>query len=153
MAPKSDSRQRMLAAAVSLIQRQGYHATGMKQVVQESNTPRGSLYFHFPDGKDQMVEEAVDIANDHVRSVIGRVAGMKGGAPDPARAEVVSSLWQPVASTAIAASRRLWASAVESVGSLTTERSGSPVYLKTTSMIAPMRVEMIARLQPKTERS
>ncbi|MEM7249675.1 MAG: helix-turn-helix domain-containing protein, partial [Acidobacteriota bacterium] len=55
MPRKSDSRQRMLGAAVTLIQRQGYHATGMKQVVEESGTPRGSLYFHFPDGKDQMI--------------------------------------------------------------------------------------------------
>lgn len=73
MPRRSDSRQRMLGAAVSLIQRQGYHATGMKQVVAESDTPRGSLYHHFPDGKDQMVEEAVDIAADAVQAVIDRV--------------------------------------------------------------------------------
>ena len=72
---RSDSRQRMLGAAVTLIQRQGYHATGMKQVVEESGTPRGSLYFHFPDGKDQMIGEALGIAKDAVAGTIDRVAG------------------------------------------------------------------------------
>ena len=74
MPRKSDSRQRMLGAAVNLIQRQGYHATGMKQVVEESGTPRGSLYFHFPDGKDQMVGEALGIAQTAVAGTIDRVA-------------------------------------------------------------------------------
>ena len=64
----------MLGAAVTLVQRQGYHATGMKQVVEESGTPRGSLYFHFPDGKDQMIGEALGIANDAVAGTIDRVA-------------------------------------------------------------------------------
>lgn len=64
----------MLGAAVTLIQRQGYHATGMKQVVEESGTPRGSLYFHFPDGKDQMIGEALGIAKDAVAGTIDRVA-------------------------------------------------------------------------------
>lgn len=74
MPRKSDSRQRMLGAAVSLIQRQGYHATGLKQVVEESNTPRGSIYFHFPEGKDQMIGEALGIAKDAVAGTIDRVA-------------------------------------------------------------------------------
>lgn len=64
----------MLGAAVTLIQRQGYHATGLKQVVEESNTPRGSIYFHFPEGKDQMIGEALGIAKDAVAATIDRVA-------------------------------------------------------------------------------
>ena len=74
MPRKSDSRQRMLGAAVTLIQRQGYHATGLKQVVEESDTPRGSIYFHFPEGKDQMIGEALGIAKDAVAATIDRVA-------------------------------------------------------------------------------
>ena len=74
MPRKSDSRERMLGAAVRLIQRQGYHATGLKQVVEESETPRGSIYFHFPEGKDQMIGEALGIAKDVVAATIDRVA-------------------------------------------------------------------------------
>ena len=42
-----------------LLQRQGYAATGLQQVLAESEAPRGSLYFHFPGGKEQLAAEAV----------------------------------------------------------------------------------------------
>jgi len=42
-----------------LLARQGYHATGLAQVLAEAEAPRGSLYFHFPEGKEQMAAEAV----------------------------------------------------------------------------------------------
>lgn len=55
----SEARQRILAAASDLLERQGYHATGLNQIVDESHTPRGSLYYYFPDGKEELAAEAV----------------------------------------------------------------------------------------------
>ncbi len=54
-----DTRQRFLHTAADLFQRQGYHATGLNQVVTEGQAPKGSLYFHFPGGKEQLAAEAV----------------------------------------------------------------------------------------------
>jgi AcrR family transcriptional regulator len=39
---------------------QGYTATGLTQILQESGAPKGSFYFHFPRGKVQLAEEAID---------------------------------------------------------------------------------------------
>ncbi len=54
------TRARMLDAAAALMQRQGYAATGMSQIVADSGAPKGSVYFHFPGGKEQLACEALD---------------------------------------------------------------------------------------------
>ncbi|GAA3966120.1 TetR/AcrR family transcriptional regulator [Actinomadura viridis] len=59
MAAQGETRERVLRTAAELFQRQGYHGTGLTQVLKESRAPKGSLYFHFPDGKEQLASEAV----------------------------------------------------------------------------------------------
>ena len=46
------SKAKLVAATADLLRRQGYHATGLAEIVAESGAPRGSLYFYFPGGKD-----------------------------------------------------------------------------------------------------
>jgi TetR/AcrR family transcriptional repressor of lmrAB and yxaGH operons len=58
--PKSDSRQRIIASARKLLRRQGYHGTGLAQIIEHSGAPRGSVYFLFPGGKEQVAAEAVN---------------------------------------------------------------------------------------------
>jgi TetR/AcrR family transcriptional repressor of lmrAB and yxaGH operons len=85
MAQRSDSRQRMVAAARQLIRERGYHATALSDVVQRSAAPRGSLYYHFPEGKGQMAAEAADShARQHVEE-INRVAGSSSSAEELVR--------------------------------------------------------------------
>ncbi|WP_455402919.1 TetR/AcrR family transcriptional regulator [Streptomyces bambusae] len=49
----------MLDATQELIEAGGYLGAGLNQVIAASGAPRGSLYFHFPGGKDQLVGESV----------------------------------------------------------------------------------------------
>jgi TetR/AcrR family transcriptional repressor of lmrAB and yxaGH operons len=56
----TDARARAIATAERLFRIQGYTATGLTQILKESGAPKGSFYFHFPRGKTQLAEEAID---------------------------------------------------------------------------------------------
>lgn len=60
MPRKTDARARAIATAERLFRIQGYTATGLIQILKESGAPKGSFYFHFPRGKTQLAEEAID---------------------------------------------------------------------------------------------
>lgn len=53
------TRKKLVDATAALLRRQGYHATGLSDIVAESGAPRGSLYFYFPDGKDELARAAL----------------------------------------------------------------------------------------------
>lgn len=53
----------MLDTAAELFGRQGYQATGLNQLVSASGAPKGSLYFHFPGGKEQIATEALQVSS------------------------------------------------------------------------------------------
>ena len=53
----NDTRTRMLDATARLLRQRGYHGTSLNDILAASGAPRGSLYFHFPGGKDQLVIE------------------------------------------------------------------------------------------------
>ncbi len=55
----SDTRTRLLDAGAELFGRQGYAATGVKQIVTAARAPFGSMYHHFPGGKEQLGAEAI----------------------------------------------------------------------------------------------
>lgn len=70
----TDARTRMLETASRLFQRQGYHRTGFRELVGVSGAPRGSIYHHFPGGKEQIGAEAVALSGAQVRQAIDQVA-------------------------------------------------------------------------------
>jgi TetR/AcrR family transcriptional repressor of lmrAB and yxaGH operons len=57
--PKSDTRARIITSARTLLRRHGYHATGLAQIIEHSGAPRGSVYFLFPGGKEQIAVAAI----------------------------------------------------------------------------------------------
>ncbi|AVU77282.1 TetR family transcriptional regulator [Pseudomonas rhizophila] len=74
----------MIVGAADLLRRKGLTATSMREVVRYSNTPRGSIAHHFPGGKRQLLEAAVEHAGREVTEPLklllhkyGPVNGMK----------------------------------------------------------------------------
>jgi AcrR family transcriptional regulator len=53
------TRDRILDSTAELFRRHGYTGTGLKQIVAEANAPFGSIYHHFPGGKEQLGGEVI----------------------------------------------------------------------------------------------
>jgi TetR/AcrR family transcriptional repressor of lmrAB and yxaGH operons len=78
-----DSRARFVETTAALLRRQGYHATGLAQIVEESGAPKGSLYFHFPGGKEQLAQAALERSGQQMHD---ELAAIVAAAPGPAAA-------------------------------------------------------------------
>ena len=78
MPRKTDARASAIATAARLFRLQGYTATGLTQILKESGAPKGSFYFHFPRGKAQLAEEAID------QYVAARIAVLRSISSDTA---------------------------------------------------------------------
>jgi TetR/AcrR family transcriptional regulator, lmrAB and yxaGH operons repressor len=70
MPKKSDSKDRMITAARRLFREHGYLGTALSDVVTASAAPRGSIYFHFPGGKEELAGEVILLhAADHITNI------------------------------------------------------------------------------------
>jgi AcrR family transcriptional regulator len=80
MPKRSDSKDRMITAARRLFRERGYLGTALSDIVIESAAPRGSIYFHFPGGKEELATEVTLLhAGDHIAH-INRAAAANGTA-------------------------------------------------------------------------
>ncbi|CDN43562.1 MULTISPECIES: TetR/AcrR family transcriptional regulator [Paenibacillus] len=62
MVDRNHTRDRIVETASRLFLLQGYHATGLSQIVKESKAPKGSLYHFFPEGKEQLAMECISLS-------------------------------------------------------------------------------------------
>jgi AcrR family transcriptional regulator len=69
------TRERIVDASAELFRRQGYAATGIKQIVTEAQAPFGCLYHHFPGGKEQLGAEAIRTSGKLYELLIPAVFG------------------------------------------------------------------------------
>lgn len=69
MTPEPTTREKLTLAAAELFRRQGYHATGVAEVLTLAGVPKGSLYHHFPDGKADLARAAADWTADLITRI------------------------------------------------------------------------------------
>ncbi|MDT5137709.1 MAG: TetR/AcrR family transcriptional regulator, lmrAB and yxaGH operons repressor [Mycobacterium sp.] len=134
--PRPDrSRAALIDKAATLFRRQGYAATGLNQILAEAGVKPGSLYHHFPQGKQQLAAAVVDnvgagieqllrqllVTGRPVADIVDRwidvlAAGLAGdhrdGCPvEPLATEAVHA--SPAVRAASARAFRAWCAAIE----------------------------------------
>ncbi|MEA2167008.1 MAG: hypothetical protein QOF76_308 [Solirubrobacteraceae bacterium] len=60
------TRDRMILSTALLVRERGARATSIDDVLAHSGAPRGSVYHHFPGGRDELLREATRFAADYV---------------------------------------------------------------------------------------
>jgi len=88
----NDTRRKMIEGTVRLLAQKGLTETSFAEVVALTGAPRGSIYHHFPDGKDQLVASAVDLAGANAQTAI---AAWEGLPPHEVTARFLN-LWRQV---------------------------------------------------------
>jgi TetR/AcrR family transcriptional repressor of lmrAB and yxaGH operons len=71
--PRPDrSRAALIDTAATLFRRQGYAATGLNQILEEAGVKPGSLYHHFPQGKQQLAAAVVETEGTGIEQLLRR---------------------------------------------------------------------------------
>ena len=82
----SGSRQRMLESTIVLMRQRGLSGAGINEIVRHSGAPKGSVYHFFPDGKQQIVGEALAVYAGRVAAFIEQALASETRPPDKLRA-------------------------------------------------------------------
>jgi TetR/AcrR family transcriptional regulator, lmrAB and yxaGH operons repressor len=94
------SRAALVDTAALLFRRQGYTATGVNQILETADVKAGSLYHHFPNGKQELAAAVVDsVGGDIERRLRGT---LESGLPV---ADVVDG-WIDLLAAGLASDRR-----------------------------------------------
>jgi TetR/AcrR family transcriptional repressor of lmrAB and yxaGH operons len=68
------TRSRMLFTAAEVLREKGAAGVTIDEVLARSGAPRGSVYHHFPDGRSQLLTEALQYAGDSITALIDDAA-------------------------------------------------------------------------------
>jgi AcrR family transcriptional regulator len=68
----------MLVSAAEVLRERGAAGLTIDEVLARSGAPRGSVYHHFPEGRNQILAEALQYAGEAITEVIDDAAQMGG---------------------------------------------------------------------------
>jgi AcrR family transcriptional regulator len=72
---RGDTRTKMLVGAAQVMRERGAAGVTIDEVLARSGAPRGSVYYHFPDGRNQILTEALRYSGDSITAMIDDAAG------------------------------------------------------------------------------
>ncbi|MGO9182810.1 TetR/AcrR family transcriptional regulator [Mycobacterium sp.] len=65
----------MLISAAEVMRERGAAGVTIDEVLTRSGAPRGSVYYHFPEGRNQILTEALRYSGDSITAMIDDAAG------------------------------------------------------------------------------
>ncbi|WP_037068978.1 TetR/AcrR family transcriptional regulator [Pseudonocardia acaciae] len=109
------TRERLVRETAALLERKGYQATGIKEIVRAAGATPSSLYHHFPGGKQELAVAALGHAGERFADLL-RGALAREPDVDAAVAACATDLADDLAATDWADGCPVAVTALESVG-------------------------------------
>lgn len=89
---RGDARQRLFDAAISLIGERGFHGTSVDDIVEAAGVAKGTVYYHFKGGKEEMVaallEDGLRMLSANFRATVQEASGPRDALVAIVRTEV-----------------------------------------------------------------
>lgn len=126
---KENTREIILETATRLFQTKGFNSIGMSEIIKESGAPKGSLYYHFPNGKEQIILEAIQQAAERIRIKVKTDLGKEKNFVE-ALDDVIENMMASIESTHNEISYSISLMALESVGTSDKLRLASQTALQ-----------------------
>ncbi|WP_319453215.1 MULTISPECIES: TetR/AcrR family transcriptional regulator [unclassified Mycobacterium] len=67
---RGSTRHKMLLSAAEVLRERGAAGVTIDEILTRSGAPRGSVYYHFPEGRNQLLTEALQFAGDSITTLI-----------------------------------------------------------------------------------
>ncbi|WP_231123170.1 TetR/AcrR family transcriptional regulator [Mycobacterium asiaticum] len=67
---RANTRKKMLVSAAQVMRERGAAGVTIDAVLSHSGAPRGSVYYHFPEGRNQILTEALRYAGESITATI-----------------------------------------------------------------------------------
>ncbi len=72
-----DTRFRIAQSAAEALDERGYFGTSMNDILSRSGAPKGSMYFHFPRGKDEIASVAIRQVGEEITGLLTQGLGVE----------------------------------------------------------------------------
>lgn len=66
----ANTRARISQSAAQILDERGYFGTGMNEILSRADAPKGSMYFHFPGGKEEVATSAIQLAAEEITALL-----------------------------------------------------------------------------------
>ena len=71
----NETRATMIEGAIQLLATRGVHGASLLKVLEHTGAPRGSVYHHFPGGKEELILAALDLTGQRHDRFVDRFRG------------------------------------------------------------------------------
>jgi AcrR family transcriptional regulator len=72
---ENQTRASMVEGAIQLLATRGVHGASLLKVLEHTGAPRGSVYHHFPGGKEELILAALDLTGQRHDRFVDRFRG------------------------------------------------------------------------------
>ena len=72
---RNETRATMIEGAIQLLATRGVHGASLLKVLEHTGAPRGSVYYHFPGGKEELILAALAVTGQRHDRFVERFRG------------------------------------------------------------------------------